>query len=180
MLGRWRNLSGEITVIQWAAGVLTFSAQSADLLAGRWGCDAKGDGGWTGPEEAVLDIDNEPGDPLWKLVVRRQGAVLRVHEELVSGERQKPHCGFNGSLSGAYFRVAGSTGVPRSMATAVSSGQSGQRPSRMRQAFTNPLQSQLHRLLDPHQGETAVLIEDTVAVNRGDQRARQSGSASLS
>lgn len=100
-------------MIQWATGVLTFNAQSVDPVAGRWVCDAKGDGEWTGPEEAMLDIKNEPGDPQWKLVVTRQGPVLKVDEQFVSGERQKTYCGFNGSLSGAYFRVSGSTDVSR-------------------------------------------------------------------
>lgn len=112
VVGRWRNLYGEITVTQWATGVLTFEADTVDPVSGRWVCDATGGGEWTGPEEATLAVTSEES-ARWSLTTTRKGAMLSVDERHLGGAPTAPYCGLNGMISGAYFRVAGSTDASR-------------------------------------------------------------------
>jgi len=112
VVGRWRNLYGEITVIQWATGVLTFEANTVDPVSARWVCNATGNGEWTGPEEATLAVDSEDTSS-WSLTTTRKGAALSVDERHLGGDSTAPYCGLNGMVSGTYFRVAGSTDASR-------------------------------------------------------------------
>ncbi len=112
VVGRWRNLYGEITVVQWATGVLTFEANTVDPVSARWVCDADGDGEWTGPEEATLNVQTD-SDARWSLRTTRKGDALSVDERHLGGSVTAPYCGMNGMISGTYFRVAGSTDASR-------------------------------------------------------------------
>ena len=105
LVGHWVNINGEIDVVQWASGVLTFNANAVDPLGARWVCDADGDGEWTGENEGTLEVKTGEDTSRWSLVISRKGDTLQVQERHVSGDRSIPYCGFNGSLSGTYFRV---------------------------------------------------------------------------
>lgn len=105
LVGHWANLNGEIDVVQWATGVLTFNANAVDPLGARWVCDADGNGEWTGENEGTLEVKTGEDTSRWSLVVTRKGDTMQVEERHVSGDPSIPYCGFNGSLSGTYFRV---------------------------------------------------------------------------
>lgn len=103
MVGRWRNLNGEIVVNQWATGVLTFTATAADPRGGGWSCEADGSGDWIGEDEARFD--DISGAAAWSLNVKAQGATLVVKETIENGADSVPYCGAGGTLSGTYFQA---------------------------------------------------------------------------
>lgn len=102
VVGRWRNLNGEIVINQWATGVLTFEAQTADQAGSRWVCEASGNGEWIGEDEARFDhIDDAAA---WTLNVQTEGTTLIV-KEAPNGAASPPYCGDGGSLTGTYFQA---------------------------------------------------------------------------
>jgi len=103
MVGRWRNLNGEIVVNQWATGVLTFTATAADPRGDGWSCEADGSGDWTEEDEARFD--DISGAAAWSLNVKAQGATLVVKETIENGADAVPYCGSGGTLSGTYFQA---------------------------------------------------------------------------
>lgn len=106
VVGRWTNLYGEVTVTQWATGVLTVEAQTVDALSGRWVCEVHGNGEWTGAEEATFEINTDDSSK-WSLVATRQGDAISLEERHVGGDLTAPYCGMNGTISGTYFRGSG-------------------------------------------------------------------------
>lgn len=103
VVGRWRNLNGEIVVNQWATGVLTFTATAADPRGDGWSCEADGSGDWTEEDEARFD--DISGAAAWSLNVKAQGATLVVKETIENGADAVPYCGSGGTLSGTYFQA---------------------------------------------------------------------------
>jgi len=97
LVGKWRNLSGEIAISRSASGALTFEANTAEPTGGHWVCQAtgtiaaKGTGQWqahvTDPADARFDIDHRGTS----LIVTEPGAV--------------EYCGMNGGLAGGFFPV---------------------------------------------------------------------------
>lgn len=102
VVGRWRNLNGDINIIQWATGVLTFEAQSVDQPRHRWVCEADGGGEHTAVDQALFDINTDDGAK-WSLSVKRQGAALIVEELHPRGDARAPYCGSSGTIAGTYF-----------------------------------------------------------------------------
>lgn len=103
VVGRWRNLNGEIVVNQWATGVLTFTATAADPRGDDWSCEADGSGDWIDEDEARFD--DTSGAAAWSLSVKAQGATLIVKETIENGADSVPYCGAGGTLSGTYFQA---------------------------------------------------------------------------
>lgn len=103
VVGRWRNLNGEIVVNQWATGVLTFTATAADPRGDGWSCEADGSGDWIEEDEARFD--DISGAAAWSLNVKAQGATLVVKETIENGADAVPYCGSGGTLSGTYFQA---------------------------------------------------------------------------
>ncbi|HBY42711.1 lysozyme inhibitor LprI family protein [Brevundimonas sp.] len=103
VVGRWRNLNGEIVVNQWATGVLTFTATAADPRGDGWSCEADGSGDWVDEDEARFD--DISGAAAWSLNVKAQGATLIVKETIENGTDAVPYCGSGGTLSGTYFQA---------------------------------------------------------------------------
>ncbi len=103
VVGRWRNLNGEIVVNQWATGVLTFTATAADPRGDGWSCEADGGGDWIDEDEARFD--DISGAAAWSLNVKAQGATLVVKETIENGADAVPYCGSGGTLSGTYFQA---------------------------------------------------------------------------
>lgn len=103
VVGRWRNLNGEIVINQWATGVLSFEAQTADQPGSRWVCEASGNGEWIGEDAARFDhIDDAAG---WTLNVKAGSTTLIVEEAIPNGAGSPPYCGDGGSLTGTYFQA---------------------------------------------------------------------------
>lgn len=100
VVGRWRNLNGDITINQWATGVLTFETQSVDQPRYRWVCEADGGGEYTAVDQALFDINTDDGAK-WSLSVKRQGAALIVEEHRAGDVA--PYCGASGYIAGTYF-----------------------------------------------------------------------------
>jgi len=98
IIGRWRNVAGEIEISRRPSGAVSFAANAAEPSTGRWVCDAQGSvaadarGRWT----ARI---TEPASS--RIALDRAGPVLMVKE----GDGQPGYCGMNGSLSGGYFFV---------------------------------------------------------------------------
>ncbi len=97
LVGKWRNLSGEIAISRSASGALTFEANAAEPTGGYWVCQATGTiastgtGRWqahvTDPTDARFDIEHRGTS----LIVTEPGAV--------------EYCGMNGGLAGGFFPV---------------------------------------------------------------------------
>lgn len=104
VIGRWRSLNGEITIIQWSTGVVTFAAQTVDTPRNRWVCDAQGDGERTADGAAQFRITSSDSSA-WALTVQRKGATLEVQEHDESGDGRPPYCGSAGSIAGTYFQA---------------------------------------------------------------------------
>lgn len=103
VVGRWRNLNGEIVINQWATGVLTFEAQTTGEAGYPWVCEASGNGEWIGEDEARFGhIDDAAA---WTLNVKTEGTTLIVKEAIPNGAGSPPYCGFGGSLAGTYFQA---------------------------------------------------------------------------
>nr|WP_313429064.1 lysozyme inhibitor LprI family protein [Brevundimonas diminuta] len=103
VVGRWRNLNGEIVVNQWATGVLTFTATAADPRGDGWSCEVDGSGDWIDEDEARFD--DISGAAAWSLNVKAQGATLVVKETIENDADAVPYCGAGGTLSGTYFQA---------------------------------------------------------------------------
>lgn len=102
VVGRWRNLNGDITINQWSTGVLTFDAQTVDQPRYRWVCEADGDGEQTDDGQARFTINTDDGAE-WSLSVKRQGAALIVEEHRPRNGAAAPYCGSAGTIAGTYF-----------------------------------------------------------------------------
>lgn len=102
--GRWRSLNGEMSIIQWSTGVVTFAAQTVDTPRNRWVCDAQGDGERTADGAAQFRITSSDSSA-WSLTVQRKGATLEVQEHDEGGDGRPPYCGSAGSIAGTYFQA---------------------------------------------------------------------------
>lgn len=104
VVGRWRNQSGDINIVQWATGVVTFEGQTVDVPRQRWICDAAGNGELTGNGAARFEVTTD-GSSNWSLTVQQKGAMLVVEEQAPAGAGAPPYCGANGTLAGVYFQA---------------------------------------------------------------------------
>lgn len=99
VVGNWRNAAGMITVTQEPSGGVTFEANAAAPVTGRWVCGASGDviAAGQGRWNAVI---SDPVDDT--ITFERRGSLLVVVEPQTSRE----YCGLNGGLAGFYFPAA--------------------------------------------------------------------------
>ncbi len=95
--GTYTNLHGELVVRETADG-WAVDATAVEPTAGRWICEThtkvnkEGDG-WVG----------QPTADAWGMRLRREGGVLWLEEIPSLDNEIRPHCGFRGSLDGAYL-----------------------------------------------------------------------------
>lgn len=98
VIGKWRNVTGEIEIGRRPSGGMTFAANTSEPSVGRWVCDAKGSaavdaqGRWT-----ARIAEPTPS----QIALSRTGPMLTITES----DSEPGYCGHNGSLSGGYFFV---------------------------------------------------------------------------
>jgi uncharacterized protein len=102
LIGRWRNLNGEVVINQWATGVLTIEAQTANHNRSGWTCEANASGEWIEEYEARFD---DISGAAWGLNVKAEGMTLVVEEDLSNSAGSPPYCGSGGSIAGTYFQA---------------------------------------------------------------------------
>ncbi|MCU6619911.1 DUF1311 domain-containing protein [Achromobacter sp. 77] len=100
--GRWRNLSGEITLWKKPDGDILYEGSAAQPHDGRWSCNVEATGKAKGERLRVKSVDTKG----WVLNLQRQGDRLTV-EELPpgAGSSGPPYCGVNGTLGGTFFPI---------------------------------------------------------------------------
>ena len=100
--GRWRNLSGEITLWKKPDGDILYEGSAAQPHDGRWSCNVEAAGKAQGERLRVKSVDTKG----WVLNLQRQGDGLIV-EELPpgAGSSGPPYCGVNGTLGGTFFPI---------------------------------------------------------------------------
>jgi len=100
--GRWRNLSGEITLWKKPDGNILYEGSAEQPRTARWSCNVEADGKVEGERLRVKSVDTKG----WVLNLQRQGAALIVEEKAPgAGSSTPPYCGVNGSLGGTFFPI---------------------------------------------------------------------------
>lgn len=100
--GRWRNLSGEITLWKKPDGAILYEGSAAQPHNGSWSCNVEADGKAKGDRLQVKSVDTKG----WVLNVQRQGDGLVVKEQPPgAGASGPPYCGKNGTLAGTFFPI---------------------------------------------------------------------------
>ncbi|KRC71805.1 hypothetical protein ASE30_13690 [Achromobacter sp. Root83] len=100
--GRWRNLSGEITLWKQPDGDILYEGSAAQPHNGRWSCNVEAAGKAKGERLRVQSVDTEG----WVLILHRQGDGLVVEEQSPgAGSSGPPYCGMNGTLAGTFFPI---------------------------------------------------------------------------
>lgn len=96
--GAWANGFGSLSIIEQGDGTFEVSVEAAEWSNARWLCNVHAD---AREVDGALRLDAGDG---WSLVLRRRGALLDVAEErAATAATQRPYCGHNGFLEGAYF-----------------------------------------------------------------------------
>ena len=103
LVGRWRNVAGEVEITRMAGGRLSVAATAAQPTNARWLCEEVGfEGVPTGRSVEGMTSD----DPAYRIRATLKDGYLEVEEEaLTPGSYGPPYCGANGHISGVYFRV---------------------------------------------------------------------------
>ena len=100
--GRWRYLSGEITLWKKPDGDILYEGSAAQPLNGRWSCNVEAAGKAKGERLQVKSVDTKG----WVLNLQRQGDGLVVEEQPPgAGSSGPPYCGMNGTLAGTFFPI---------------------------------------------------------------------------
>lgn len=100
--GRWRNLSGEITLWKKPDGDILYEGSAAEPHTGRWSCKVEAPGKAKGERLRVKSVDTKG----WVLNLQRQGDGLVVEEQPAgAGSSGPPYCGLNGTLGGTFFPI---------------------------------------------------------------------------
>lgn len=101
--GKWQNAAGDVTLTPRPGNDMVLDGGATDPQSARWTCGAGGSGKVRGGV-AIFAMAEGPG---WTIAARRHGATLTLDERPpVANAGNPPYCGFNGRLSGDYFRVA--------------------------------------------------------------------------
>ena len=103
LVGRWRNLAGEVEIQSSGPGRLWITVYGANPVNARWLCEGVSFGG--GLEgRSVEGVASE--DPAYRVRVSLRDGYLEVEEEPMAPNTDAPaYCGANGYVSGTYFRV---------------------------------------------------------------------------
>lgn len=100
--GRWRNLSGEITLWKKPDGDILYEGSSTQPHDGRWSCNVEASGKAKGDRLQVKSVDTKG----WMLNLRRKGDGLVVEEQRPgAGSSSPPYCDQNGTLAGTFFPI---------------------------------------------------------------------------
>lgn len=103
LVGRWRNVAGEVEITQTAPGRLGIAADAGQPTNARWLCE-----GVTveGPQ-ADRTVEGTTGDDqAYRIRATLKDGYLEIEEQaLTPGSYGPPYCGANGHISGVYFRV---------------------------------------------------------------------------
>ena len=103
LVGRWRNVAGDLEITRMAGGRLSVAATAAQPTNARWLCEeVEIEGVATG-----RSVEGTTGDnPAYRIRATLKHVYLEVEEEaLTPGAYCPPYCGANGHISGDYFRV---------------------------------------------------------------------------
>lgn len=102
--GDWENLAGGLSIKKQPDGRLSFDGSAAHPENGRWVCDVRGIGAVKGNALVIETTDAEG----WTLTLVRKGSRLVLSENPPAGAAasERPYCGLNGTLGGAYFPVS--------------------------------------------------------------------------
>lgn len=103
LVGRWRNVAGEVEISRTAGGRLRVAATAAQPTSARWLCEEVGIEGVPRGQS----VEGTTGDdPAYRIRATLKDGYLEVEEEaLTAGAYGPPYCGANGHISGVYFRV---------------------------------------------------------------------------
>lgn len=100
--GRWRNISGEITLWKKPDGDILYEGSAAEPHKGRWSCNVEASGKAKAERLQVKSVDTKG----WVLNLQRQGDGLVVAEQPPgAGSSGPPYCGLNGTLGGTFFPI---------------------------------------------------------------------------
>lgn len=100
--GRWRNLSGEITLWKKPDGDILYEGSADQPHTGSWSCNVEASGKASGELLRVKSVDTKG----WVLNLKRQGYALVVEEQPPgAGSSGPPYCGANGTLAGTFFPI---------------------------------------------------------------------------
>lgn len=100
--GRWRNLSGEITLWKKPDGDILYEGSAAQPHTGSWSCNVEASGKAKGERLPVKSVDTKG----WVLNLQRQGNGLVVEEQPPgAGASRPPYCEMNGTLAGTFFPI---------------------------------------------------------------------------
>lgn len=100
--GRWRNISGEITLWKKPDGDILYEGSADKPRTGSWSCSVEASGKAKGERLQVKSVDTKG----WVLDLSRQGDALVVKEQPPgAGASAPPYCGANGSLAGTFFPI---------------------------------------------------------------------------
>ena len=103
LIGRWRNVAGEVEITQTAPGRLGIAADAVQPTNARWLCEGVTiDGHQTG-----RTVEGTTGDdPAYRIRATLKDGYLEIDEQaLTPGSYGPPYCGANGHIGGVYFRV---------------------------------------------------------------------------
>lgn len=103
LVGRWRNVAGEVEITRAAGGRLRVAATAAQPTNARWLCEGvEIDGLPTGRSVEGTTSD----EPAYRIRATLRDGYLEIEEEALTADAYGPsYCGANGHISGAYFRV---------------------------------------------------------------------------
>ncbi|MGV9008716.1 lysozyme inhibitor LprI family protein [Brevundimonas sp.] len=103
LIGRWRNVAGEVEITQTAHGRLGIAADAVQPTNARWLCE----GVTVEGAQVSRMVEGVTGDdPAYRIRATLRDGYLEVEEEaLTPGSYGPPYCGANGHISGVYFRV---------------------------------------------------------------------------
>ena len=102
LIGRWRNVSGEVQVTALERRDVRVAINAVDPVNARWICDTS----FTGPLEGRTVEGVADGDDTYRLRAELKDGVLQVEEIREGGATSAPgYCGHNGHVSGPFFRV---------------------------------------------------------------------------
>lgn len=100
--GRWRNISGEITLWKKPDGEILYEGSADKPRTGSWSCNVEASGKVNGEHLSVKSVDTKG----WVLNLKRQGYALVVEEQPPgAGSSGPPYCGANGTLAGTFFPI---------------------------------------------------------------------------
>lgn len=100
--GRWRNLSGEITLWKKPDGDILYEGSADQPHTGSWSCNVEASGKANGEHLRVKSVDTKG----WVLNLKRQGYALVIEEQPPgAGASGPPYCGANGTLAGTFFPI---------------------------------------------------------------------------